>query len=186
MRPQVIAKQEEPRPIQPPSIESLLQAGRNLELLCCQLRRQACVDVDAACVSHCRGHRVHPNARISATDNALIESYKILLIDHKARVADVQEKVERRRKEEEKGRYLLILNDATPSSAVSAAKRVEVLLKKELHTRCQKLETENAIYWKCVEMLELLGISMQRIQSIVVQVDKETERRNERNSHGQI
>lgn len=168
----------------PPPLDDLIRLGRNLENRCCYTQRpQHCVNFDSEILSRFRGHLalINANPPIGLTDSRLIKNYKDLLEGHKKRRVDLQDKIDRRKKEEEKGHFVLLLanrSSEVQQSVASAGGRVEVLMKKEYNARLQECEIEHAIYWKLVEILDFLRGRWKRIQSICDQVDTENSRRS--------
>jgi hypothetical protein len=87
----------------------------------------------------------------------------------------IEEKVERRHKEQERTRFSLISMEPFSKSGAS---RVELLLKKEWALRNRKLQIDHCLYWKLVDFMTYLSSRLTTFRAIFNTVNKEIQRRN--------
>lgn len=135
--------------------------------------------LDAQSVSRIRGYRVPLNASMSTEDQQLLTEYRVLLNENLQCQRDIQEKADRRRKEENATQFSLLSSSSTQATEITAAGRVDLLLKKEWHLRCQKQKLEHTLYWQLVHMLDYLSQRLNRLQAITQGIETETQRRSE-------
>ncbi|XP_053990911.1 uncharacterized protein LOC128883003 isoform X1 [Hylaeus volcanicus] len=87
----------------------------------------------------------------------------------------IDEKVERRHKEQERARFSLISMEPVSKSGAS---RVELLLKKEWTLRNRKSQIDHCLYWKLVDFTKYLSSRLTTFRAIFNTVTKEIQRRN--------
>lgn len=163
----------------PPSFESLATAAQALKKLHVLQRSPDAVNLDAESVSRLRGYRVPLNAAMSEEDTRLLTEYRLLVNENVQCERDIQEKMDRRSKEEDATQFFLLSSKSSHAAEVAAASRVGLLLRKEWNLRCHKLQLEHSLYWHLVDIASYLCQRLDRLHAVVQGTETEAQRRND-------